>query len=587
VITVVPFALFASAALALWLAALIYRRPSAQGAMPFVWLMSAAAVWCVTSAFDAVAPSLPEKILWSKVQYLGIAPLPPLWLVFLAEYVGAPWAADRRLRFVLVALATTTIGLAFTNEWHGWIWSSVRLGPGGLAIYSHGPWFWFTIAYSYALILAGTLVLVRAIRRSPSVFRGQLLVLTAASAIPWAFNLMYITGAASPGGFDLTPLAFAFSGVLFAWALHRTYLFNLIPVARDMVVDSLSDAVVVVDPTCRVIDMNAAARNLSDTAQEWLGKPAADVFPLLDGCELTLASTPSSTLVATSGPDPSYYDVRTMPVRAKRHGFAAWVVLLRDVSEQRRAQAERDALEARVQEQQKRESLSVLAGGLAHDFNNLLAGIVGNADLLAMQVPPSSEMGSNVGAIILGAQRAADLVSKMLAYAGERHGSMDLVDLDVLTGELLDLLRASAARHCTLQYHGQPAAIVGDPTQVRQVIMNLIINAAEAVDEGTGTVTVSTGLERLSAWKLADMTFGGDAAPGTYAFLEVRDNGPGMDADTMSRIFNPFFTTKPSGHGLGLAAVQGIVRGHHGALHVDSNPGFGSRFCAWFPVAPK
>ena len=175
----------------------------------------------------------------------------------------------------------------------------------------------------------------------------------------------------------------------------------------------------------------------------------------------------------------------------------------------------------------------------------------------------------------------------MLAYAGERHGSMERIDLDALMIEMLELLRASAARHCALQYHGHPAVIMGDATQVRQVAMNLIINAAEAVDEQIGSVTVSTGTERLSAWKLADMTFGGDAAPGTYAFLEVRDNGPGMDADTLSRIFNPFFTTKHSGHGLGLAAVQGIVRGHRGALHVDSTPGKGSRFCVWFPVAQQ
>jgi signal transduction histidine kinase len=193
-------------------------------------------------------------------------------------------------------------------------------------------------------------------------------------------------------------------------------------------------------------------------------------------------------------------------------------------------------------------------------------------------------MGSHIGAIILGAQRAADLVAKMLAYAGERHGSMERIDLDALVLELLELLRASAARHCTVHYQGHPAAIVGDPTQIRQIAMNLIINAAEAVDEQSGTVTVSTGIERLSAWKLADMTFGGDAAPGAYAFLEVRDNGPGMDADTRGRIFNPFFTTKQSGHGLGLAAVQGIVRGHRGALRVESDPGRGSRFCVWLPA---
>ena len=585
--TTVPFALFVSAAIAVWLAALIQRRRSAPGAAPFVWLMAAVATWCVTSALHALTPSLTEKILWAKVQYLAIATVPPLWFAFLAEYVGMRWASDRRFRMLLAAIAIATIALAFTNEWHGWIWSSVRLTPGGVAVYTHGPWFWLAATYQYALVLGGTLVLIRAMRRSPSVFRGQLLALIAASVVPWAFNVMYLTGLLSPAGFDTTPLSFAFSGVLFAWALYRTYLFDLIPVARDMLVDSLSDAVIVVDPTFRVLDMNAAARNLSDNAQEWLGKPAADLFPFLAGWPLTLTSTPSSTLVGSSGPDQAYYDVRTMPVRAKNHSFAAWVVVLRDVSDQRRAQAELDVFEARVQEQQKLESLSVLAGGLAHDFNNLLAGIVGNADLLALQLPPSSEMGSNIGAIILGAQRAADLVSKMLAYAGERHGSTSRIDLDVLVGELLDLLRASAARHCMLRYIGQPAAaIVGDPTQVRQVVMNLIINAAEAVEEGTGAVTVSTGVEQLSAWKLADMMFGRDAEPGVYAFLEVRDNGPGMDEETLRRIFNPFFTTKHSGHGLGLAAVQGIVRGHRGALHVDSNPGIGSRFCVWFPAAP-
>ncbi len=585
-ITAVPAALFVSATLALWLGALIHRRGAAPGAPAFVWLMAAIALWCVTSAFHALTPSLDEKILWAKVQYFGIATVPPLWFVFLCDYVGASWAANRRIRIALGAIATMTIGLALTNETHRLIWASVEMSAAGVVVYHHGPWFWFAAAYHYALVLAGTLVLARAIRRSPAAFQGQLLTLMAASIVPWASNAIYLFAPAWLAGFDPTPVSFAFSGVLFTWALYRTYLFDLIPVAHDILVDSLSDAVIVVDPAGRVLDMNAAARNLGQSGSTWIGKQATEVFPLLLRCDLTLSSTPVSTIVMSTDPDPIHYDVRTMPVRAKSGSFAAWVILLRDVSAQMRAQTERDALESRVQEQQKRESLSVLAGGLAHDFNNLLAGIVGNADLLALRLPPSSEMGGHIGAIILGAQRAADLVAKMLAYAGERHGSMERIDLDAVMIEMLELLRASAARHCTLQYHGQPSVIIGDATQIRQVAMNLIINAAEAVDEHTGTVTVSTGIERLSTWKLADMKFGGDAAPGTYAFIEVRDNGPGMDAGTMARIFNPFFTTKHSGHGLGLAAVQGIVRGHRGALHVDSAPGRGSRFCVWFPAAP-
>jgi signal transduction histidine kinase len=586
-ITPIPLILLISAAVALWLGALVHRRASAPGATAFMWLMASIALWCVTSAFHGLTPALDQKILWAKVQYLGIATVPPLWFAFLSDYVGARWPAGRRVRIALAAVATSTIVLAFTNEAHNLIWTSVRIGPDGVVTYEHGPWFWATAVYHYVLLLAGTWVLVRAMRRSPTAFHGQFSTLIAASVVPWACNAIYLLAPQLLGGIDATPLSFAFSGLLFTWALYRTYLFDLIPVAHDMLVDSLSDSVIVVDPAGRVLDMNAAARNLGKPGAKWIGRTAMEIFPFLANGELALSSTPSSTLVITSDADSIHYDVRTMPVRARGGSYAAWVVLLRDVSAQMRAQADRDAFESRVQEQQKRESLSVLAGGLAHDFNNLLAGIVGNADLLALQIPPSSGMGSHIGAIILGAQRAADLVAKMLAYAGERHGSMEMIDLDALIIEMLDLLRASAARHCTLQYHGDPAVIVGDATQIRQVAMNLIINAAEAVDENTGTVLVSTGTERLSAWKLADMTFGGDAEPGTYAFLEVRDNGPGMDAETLSRIFNPFFTTKHSGHGLGLAAVQGIVRGHRGALHVDSTPGKGSKFGVWFPIAQQ
>jgi signal transduction histidine kinase len=286
------------------------------------------------------------------------------------------------------------------------------------------------------------------------------------------------------------------------------------------------------------------------------------------------------------------YDVRVMPLFARRARLTrrgggaptAWVLLLRDVTAERTAAAERDALKERMQEQQRRESLSILAGGIAHDFNNLLASIVGNADLLAMQVPPSSQMGSSVGAILLGAQRAADLVAKMLAYAGERHGSIEELDLDALVRDLLHLLRASAGRHCRIHHKGQPATITGDGTQIRQVLMNLIINAADAVAEGTGEIHITTGVERLSAAQLSEMNFGADAAAGRYAFLDVRDNGCGMDEHTMRHLFDPFFTTKHSGHGLGLAAVQGIVLGHRGALRVESDPSWGSRFRVWFPM---
>jgi signal transduction histidine kinase len=587
-----PAVLFLSGALAVTLALMVQRRPEAPGVRTFGWLCTAMAVWLVAGAFHALAATLDLKLFWARVQYVGICSVPPLWLLFAADYAGAgriltprSLGARRSLGGVLWILPVATMGLAATNELHHAIWTHVQIEPSGLTTYSHGWWFWFDAAYNYLLVLGGTVLVVRALRRSPPLFHGQFLAIIVAAVIPWAGNLAYIAGVLPPG-LDITPLAFTLSGALFAWALYSNHLFDLIPVARDMVVDSLGDAMIVVDPSRRILDLNATAQQLVRAPRHWIGQPLEAALPLLAETKLAADAQNQETLILP-GPTglPRYYDVRVMPVRS-RNRLAAWAVVLRDVSEQRRSADERDAFQARVQEQQRRESLSILAGGLAHDFNNLLAGIVGNADLLALQVPPSSEMSANVSAILLGAQRAADLVSKMLAYAGERHGSTGLVDLDELVHELLPLLRASAGRHCTIEYRGDPDVLVqGDPTQLRQVAMNLIINAAEAVEEGAGMVVVTVGSALLTTRQLQEMRIGQESAPGRYAYLEVRDNGNGMDEATLRRICQPFFTTKAAGHGLGLAAVQGIVLGHRGAMRVESQPEFGSRFCVWFPKA--
>jgi signal transduction histidine kinase len=589
-----PVVLSISSILAVSLALYVARFRRAPGSGTFVVLLLAIAGWCMTAFGHWAAPTLEAKMAWARFQYIAIAAVPPLTFLFACAFVGSWW--PRRLsRAFIWLIPALTVGAAFTNDRHGALWPSVTLAPSGsLAIYEHGWWFWVAAAHAYVLMCLGALVIARALRQSSPAYRGQFTLLLAGAVLPWAGNLAYVSGVVPIEGLDITPLLFTLSGVLFAYALSHNGLFDLVPVARDQLVDSLADAVIVLDASRRVLDLNAAARRLaagdrSFLDPRWFGRTFDELLPQLDAARITLGPALQSNLLVDmpSRDGMRHFDVTVTPVRTGDQRLVAWAVLLRDVSDQRRAAIEREALEKRVQEQQKRESLSVLAGGLAHDFNNLLAGIIGNADLLAMRIPRESEMTSHVGAILLGAQRAADLVSKMLAYAGERHGTTEEVDLDAIVREMLDLLEASVARHCTLRYEGTPVRIFADPVQIRQVVMNLIINAAEAVDDHGGVVLVTVGAERLDARQLGRMELADEAGPGEYAFLDVRDNGPGMDEITLRRIFTPFYTTKPTGHGLGLAAVHGIVRGHRGALRVDTSVGVGSQFTVWLPVTAR
>ncbi len=242
---------------------------------------------------------------------------------------------------------------------------------------------------------------------------------------------------------------------------------------------------------------------------------------------------------------------------------------------------ERRAAEETLRRAAKEESLSVLAGGVAHDFNNLLAAILGHAALALKQLPERSPARRHVEKAASTVERAADLTRQMLAYSGHGHFVVRPTDLNALIHENLPLLEVALPKSVRLEarLELELPAVDADVGQLQQVLMNLVINAAEAIGERSGTVRVATGVREVAEtddflWRAS----GQSLAPGRYVSLEVADDGLGMDSATVDRIFEPFFTTKFTGRGLGLAAVLGVVRGHHGALSVDSAPGRGTVF---------
>ena len=257
------------------------------------------------------------------------------------------------------------------------------------------------------------------------------------------------------------------------------------------------------------------------------------------------------------------------------------------VIERDHAEVERLKLERKLLETQKLESLGVLAGGIAHDFNNLLTGILGNASLASLELPEGSPIHDYLGQINQSSLRAADLCKQMLAYSGRGRFVVQKVDLNRLVEETTHLLQVSISKHAALRFNFAPQlpSIEADATQIRQVVMNLVINASEAIGGRSGVISLNTGVTRIDRAYLAGAVAAPEITEGDYVALEVSDNGCGMEPETLAKIFDPFFSTKFTGRGLGLAAVLGIMRGHAGALKVYSEVGRGTTFKLLFPCA--
>ncbi|MFQ5380332.1 MAG: PAS domain S-box protein [Dehalococcoidia bacterium] len=285
-------------------------------------------------------------------------------------------------------------------------------------------------------------------------------------------------------------------------------------------------------------------------------------------------------------------DGRRIPVsqvilsHSESEGGRYVATIMRDLTEARRAEEEREQLNRKLQDAHKLESLGLLAGGVAHDFNNLLQAMLGNAQIARLAIPPESQIAhESLEELETAANRAGELVRQLLAFSGSGQQGVAATDPSSLVEDTVRLLLAVVSRQASVDMTLAPELpqVEADPVQLRQMVMNLVTNAAEAVGENGGRIEVRTRVMEATPALLKDCFLGESCAPGEYVAIEVEDTGVGMDRETVARIFDPFFTTKSYGHGLGLAAVLGTVRSHGGALHVTSRPRRGTTFTVLLP----
>ncbi len=366
------------------------------------------------------------------------------------------------------------------------------------------------------------------------------------------------------------------------------------------VLDAATDMIITQDPrTGAILDVNEeTVRATGYTREQFLSGGVAGFSP--PGEQYSMERAIGFMQQAAAG-EPQLFEWGFIDTDGEFHptevhlklteirGESVLLGVIRDITERKRVERERQQLEHQMQQAQKLESLGVLAGGIAHDFNNLLMAILGNASLALMKLHPESPGRDHIQKVETAAKRASELTNQMLAYSGKGKFVVEPLSVSRVVEEMSHLLGAVISKKAVLKFDfaADLPPIEADAAQIRQIVMNLILNGSDAIGDTSGVLTVSTGVVQADRDYLAGTYLDWDLPEGYYVYVEVSDTGHGMDAETRRRIFDPFFTTKFSGRGLGLAAVLGIVRGHHGAIKVYSEEGKGTTVKVLVPAAEE
>ncbi len=370
----------------------------------------------------------------------------------------------------------------------------------------------------------------------------------------------------------------------------------------ESIVEHIPDMIFVKDAvSLRFVRFNRAGeRLLGIPREEMYGKNDYDFFPkdeadfftakdrevLAGGRPVDIAEEPLHTAHGER-----WLHTRKVPILDEDGSPVYLLGISTDITERRQAerelaeakdllqQREREAMEAKLRETQRLESLGIMAGGIAHDFNNLLVPILGNASLALETIPEEHPAGQLLNSILAAATQASELTHHLLAYAGSGQVVKEPLDLGKIISEVTTVLGMDARQSVELQVDLDDALppVYADSAQIRQLLLNLLTNAFDAVGAGPGVVKLSAKCAESSDDLLAEVRPDALSSEQAYVVLEVEDNGCGMAPEVQQRIFEPFFSTKESGHGVGLAAVHGIVKGHGGVIAVDSEIGKGSR----------
>jgi PAS domain S-box-containing protein len=583
-----------------------YRPTPESSALLRLTLVSSG--WLIFNTLELAANSESSTVFWAKFTYAFITITPVMWLAFALQYIGKQkWLTSSRLALFFIIPAATTL-LTYTTERHGLVWQRYSFRPVDrlLAIeVSYGLWFWINAAYAYALIFLGAFLISRQYFKSFNLYRRQSTWLIIGAVSPLALNIIYILRLVPAFRKDYTPVSFAFSCIAFAIAIFRYRLFDLKPVARDAVIDSMSDGMLVLDAQNRIVDLNPVAQKIIGVqSAQAIGQPAVEVLsPWRDLVERfrDVAGAQAEITLAQDGAE-HHYDLRISPLTDRRGRSTGRLVVARDVTERKQAekalqQAKETAEEAQRKAEAASRAKSTFLATMSHEIRTPMNAVIGMSSLL-LDTDLTPEQHEFTETIRTSGEALLTIINDILDFSKIEADRMDLesqpFDLRECVEGTLDLLTTEATdkglEMACLIDDQVPAAIVGDMTRLRQILINLLSNAIKFTKQGEVVAEVrSRDAGRGVGSKETDSLSEHPPllpTPRSASLLHfsVRDTGIGIPPDRMDRLFQSFSqvdastTRRYGGTGLGLAISKRLCELMGGAMWVESEVGVGSTF---------
>jgi PAS domain S-box-containing protein len=564
-----------------------WQRRTVPAARSLAWLAGAIAGWLTCNTLELVCPTEAGTLTWSKLTYVFIELSALAWLAFALDYTGEKrWLTRQRFGLLLVVPVIITL-LALTNDLHSLIWRSYTFhreaGVVAIRVLTYGPVFWFQVGFNYLLVMVGAGLIGRAYLAAPPPFHQQARWAIIGAVTPLAINLVYITRLV-PGLYkDYSPLGFALAGTAFGVAIFRHRLLRLMPIARQAVMDSMCEGMIVLDEGEHIIDLNPAARFIIDhTADDAFGRPLDQVWPLWKTLVGADATTPSSLreVWVERGATSYCFDVRISSLADRRGRQTGQLILLRDIT--RHKEIEEELRRFNLELQARNAELDAFAHTAAHDLKRPLSVILGFNQLAARRlaaVPdPDPFIEECVRTIERTGGKMADIVNELLMLASVRQAEVVPAPIDtaaLVAAARENLKTLTAERQATISQPDAWPRAMGHAQWIEQVWTNLLSNALKyggnppRIDLGAEPFTdPETGQAMIRYW--------------------VRDNGPGLTPDERNRLFTAFARMHPEqaeGHGLGLFLIRRIIEKLGGQVGVETTLGEGSLFYFSLPAA--